>query len=132
MKRHVVLIITLFHLFGTVGIPVAAYSCVESGEAGVVAYLSTSPRSCYADSCCDVDQDPLNVSFQSDIACCDLNVQVAPENNRLLLPGQKYGQANPLAETSACFDASRPDASIASTLPPIPVFHASIKLPLLI
>ena len=132
MRRHVALTITLFHLFGTVGVPVAAYTCVESGEAGVVAYLSTSPRSCYADSCCDLDQDPLNVSFQSDIACCNLNVQVAQENNRILLPGQKYGQANPPAETSARFDDSPPDTRIASTLPPISIFHASIKLPLLI
>ena len=132
MRRHVVLIITLFYLFGIVGTPVAVYSCVESGEAGVVAYLSTSPRSCYADSCCDVDEDPLNVSFQSGIACCDLNVQIAPENSRILLPGQKYGQANPLAETPPRFDDSRSDARIASTLPPISIFHASIKLPLLI
>ena len=132
MRRHFVLIITLFHLFGTAGVPVAAYSCVESGEAGVVAYDSTSPRSCYADSCCDVDQDPPNVSFQSDIECCDLDVQVAPENIRIVLPGQKYGQANPLVETPTRFDDSRPDDRIASTLPPVSVFHASINLPLLI
>jgi len=132
MRRHTVLLITLFYLFGTVGIPVVAYSCVESGEAGVVAYLSTSPRSCYADSCCDGDQDPPNVRIESGIPCCDLSVQGAPETSRILLPGQKHGQANPLAITPARFDNSRPDAPIASTLPPISVFHASIKLPLLI
>jgi hypothetical protein len=132
MRRHVGLIITLFYLFGTVGIPVVAYSCVESGEAGLVPYLSGSPRVCYADSCCDDDQNPPNVRIQSETPCCGLSVQIAPENNRILLPGQKYGQAAPLAETPACFDASRPDVRIASTLPPISVFHASVNLPLLI
>jgi len=128
MIRHTVLLITLFYVFGTVGIPVVAYSCLESAEAGVV---SGSPRSCYADACCDGDQDPPNVRFQSDIPCCDLSVQAAPENG-MLLPGQKYGQANPLAEAPARFDASRPDARAASTPPTVSVFRASIKLPLLI
>jgi len=132
MKRHIAYLITLFHLFGAVGIPIVAYSCVESGEEGVVAYISESPKDCYADSCCDDDQKLPNDRIQSDIPCCDLNVQVAPENIRIVLPGQKYGQATPLAETPARLDDSQPDARIASTLPPISVFHASLKLPLLI
>jgi len=126
------LIITLFYVLGTVGIPVAAYSCIDSGEAGVIAYLGMSPRSCYADDCCDDEQDPSSVRIESGIPCCDLNVQVAPESNRILLPGQKYGQANPLAEAPARFDASRTDVRIAPAPPRILVFHASINLPLLI
>jgi hypothetical protein len=132
MRRHVVLLITLFYLFGTVGIPVVAYSCAESGEAGMVAYFSGSPGVCYADSCCDGGQNPPNDRIQSEIPCCDLSVQIAPENNRILLPGKKYGQANQLADTPSRFFSSRSDARIAPTLPPISVFHASINLPLLI
>jgi hypothetical protein len=132
MKRHIGLIITLFYLFGTVGIPVAAYSCIDSGEAGVVAYLSMSPRSCYADTCCNDEQDQPSARIESGIPCCDISVQVAPENNRILLPGQKYGQAGPLTDTPVCFDTSRPDVRPAPAPPRIPIFHASIKLPLLI
>jgi len=130
MRRHVGLIITLFYLFSTVGIPVVAYSCVEGGETGVVPYLSMSPRSCYADSCCDVDQDPPNLSFESDVPCCGLSVQTAPENG-ILLPSEKCGQASQLAEAPAPFDAANPDARIAYTLPSVSVVHASINLPLL-
>jgi len=132
MRRQVALLITLFYLFGAVGIPVVAYSCVESGEAGVVAYLATSPGSCHADSCCDGDQEPPNVLMESGIPCCDLSVQAAPETSRILLPGQKYGQTKPLANTPVCFDNSPRDVGIALALPPVSVFHASIKLPLLI
>jgi len=131
MRRHTILLITLFYLFGTVGIPVVAYSCVESAESGVVAYLSASPRSCYADSCCDGDQDPPTVRFESDIPCCDLSVQMAPENG-ILLPGEKFGQDSQLAEAPVCIDASRPDARIAYTISPNSVVYSSINLPLLI
>ncbi|MEE9269899.1 MAG: hypothetical protein V3V49_06525 [Candidatus Krumholzibacteria bacterium] len=132
MRRHVVLIITLLYVFGTVGMPVAAYSCIDSGEAGVVAYLAMSPRSCYADACCDDEQDPSSVRIESGIPCCDLSLQVAPENNRILIPGQKYGQARPLTDAPVRFDAPRTDVSIAPAPPRILAFHASIKLPLLI
>jgi hypothetical protein len=132
MRRHVVLIISLFYLFGTVGIPVVAYSCVESGEVGVVAYLSGSHGSCYVDSCCDGDQDPPNVSIQSDIGCCYFNIQVAPENSRILLPGPKNGLGEPLPKALARFDASLPDICVVSAQPSISAFHTPINLPLLI
>jgi hypothetical protein len=132
MRRHITLIITLFYLLGTVGIPVAAYSCVESGESGVIAGLSTSPGSCYADACCDDEQDPSSVRIEDGSSCCDLSLQVAPANSRILLPHQKYGQAGTLADTPVCFDASRADVRTAPAPPLILVFHASIQLPLLI
>jgi hypothetical protein len=132
MQRHIVSIIALFYLFGTVGIPVAAYSCVDSGEAGVVAYAATSPSSCYADACCDEEQDPSNLRIENGTSCCELSVQVAQENNRVLLPSQKNGQAGRLTDTTVCFDASRADVRIAPAPPRILAFHASIQLPLLI
>jgi len=130
MKRYTIMLITLIYVFGTFGMPVVAYSCVESAETGLVTYHSGSPRSCYADSCCDDDQDPPNVRFESETSCCDLSVQVTPENG-ILLPGHKYGQANRLAEAPARFDASQPETGIAPTLPPVSIHHTSINLPLL-
>ena len=112
--------------------PLVAYSCVDSGEEGVVAYLEGSPRVCYAESCCEGDEDPTVVLIESEIPCCDLDIHTAPENSRILLPGHKYGQDGQLADTPAHFDASRPGVRIASTLVPVPVFHSSINLPLLV
>ena len=132
MKRHVALTITLFHLFWAVGVPVAAYSCDESGEVGVTSFLSWSARSCYSDSCCDSDEDPTTGLMQTRIPCCEVDIHIAPENSLILLPGQKYGQVGPLADTPARFDASLPGVFTASTLPSFLVFHASINLPLLI
>jgi len=132
MRRQVALTITLFHLFGAVGIPVAAYSCDESGQVGVISFLSGSERSCYVDSCCDGDETQASTYIQSDIPCCDLGVHVAPGNSRTLLPNHKYGQANPLADTPSLFDASLPDVRIASTPSSSSAFHPSINLPLLI
>jgi hypothetical protein len=103
---------------------------VESGEVGVVSYLSGAEQSCYADSCCDRAQDQTDIYIQSDIPCCNLEIHVAPENSRTLLPDHKYGQANPLADTPSRFDASPPDIRIVSALPCISVFQASINLPL--
>jgi hypothetical protein len=131
MKRHVALIITLFQLSGTVGVPVAAYTCVESGEVGVVSYFSGSARSCYSDSCCDSDEASTTGLMQNGIPCCDVDIHITPENNFTLLPGQKHEQVGPLADTPARFDASLPGVCTASTLPSVSAFHASINLPLL-
>lgn len=132
MRRHVVLLITLFYLFGVVGIPVVAYSCVESGEAGVVTYLTTSPRPCYAEVCCDDEQASTSICPDDELPCCDVDVRDTLQNTVILLSDQKTGQAKPLAERPTRFDASRPDVRIASTPAPISIFHASINLPLLI
>ena len=132
MRCHVVLIIALFHVFGTVGVPVGVFSCVDSGEMGVISALSGSERSCYVDSCCDGDETQASVYIQSDIPCCNLGIHVAPGNSRTLLPNHKYGQANPLADTPSLFDASLPDVRIASTPSSSSAFHPSINLPLLI
>ena len=132
MKRHIVLVISLFYLFGTAGIPVAAYSCVETGEAGVVAYPAGSPGSCYADSCCDGDEDTADVCIQSDDGCCLLDIQGAPESNRMLLPNPKYGADALLPEAYSRVDASLPDVCDLSAPPSVPAFHAPINLPLLI
>ena len=130
MRRQVTLTITLFHLFAAVGIPVAAYSCDESGQVGVVSFLSGSERTCYVDSCCDGDETQGSTYIQSDIPCCDRDIHNPPENSRTLPPTHKHGQADPLADTPARLDASRPEVRIASTLPFSSVFHASINLPL--
>ena len=132
MKRHVALIISLFHLFGTVGVPIAAYSCVDSGEMGVVSFLSWSPKSCYAESCCDGEQDSPKAQIQSEIPCCDLDIRVASENARMLLPDNKYGPAEPLPDTLALFGASQPDVRISSTPRSGSLIYLSINLPLLI
>jgi hypothetical protein len=97
---------------------------------GVVSYLSGSEQTCYADSCCERAQDQTDIRIQSDIPCCNLDIHVAPENSRTLLPNHKYGQATPLADTPSRFDASRPEIRIVSALPFISLFHASINLPL--
>ena len=126
------MIITLFHLVGSVGLPVVAYNCVDSGEEGVVAYLEGSPRVCYAESCCDGDEVPTTVLTESEIPCCELDIHTAPEDSRILLPDHKYGQDCLLADTPARDDASLPGVRIASALVPVLVFHASINLPLLV
>jgi len=131
MKRQFGLIITLSYVFGTIGIPITTYSCVESGEAGVIAYLAASPRSCYVKACCDDEQDLPNLRIESDVPCCNASVQGAPENNRTLLPNQKNGHAEPLTETSVLFHVSRPNASITPARLVITISCASINLPLL-
>ena len=132
MKRHLALIIALFHVIGSVGLPVVAYNCVDSGEEGLAAYLEGSSRVCYAESCCDGDEEPATVLVRSEIPCCDLDIHTAPENSRILLPGHKYGQDGQLADTPARYDDSRPGVHIDSAHPAVLVFHASINLPLLV
>jgi hypothetical protein len=131
MRRFFVLTITLFHIFGAIGVPVAAYTCVESGEVGVVGYLSGSAKSCYVDSCCESDETQASVYIQSETPCCDLDIHNAPENSRTLPPVHERGQANPLADAPARFDDSVSNVCITSTSSAVLVFHASINLPLL-
>ena len=132
MRRQVALIITVFHLLGMVAVPVVAFSCVESGETAVVTYLSWSPRSCPPNSCCDDDQVPADAYPQSAISCCDLSIRTAPQNSRIILPGHKYGPAEPLRDTSTLFDTSLSDHRLASTRSALSVFHDSTNSPLLI
>jgi hypothetical protein len=132
MKRHAVLLITLFYVVGTTGIPLAAYSCVETGKAGVVAYLSGSPGSCYVDSCCDEDPDASGVRIRNDSGCCYLDIQGAREGNLMLLPNPKHGAGELPPRALSRFDASLPDLWVLSARPAISPFHAPINLPLLI
>jgi hypothetical protein len=122
----------LFYLFGTVGAPVAAYNCVDCDEVGVVSFLSWSPKSCYAEACCDGEQDSPEAQIQSNISCCDLEIQIASDNTRMLLPGNKYGPAEPLPDTPALFDTSQPDVRISSESRSGSPVCLSINLPLLI
>jgi len=121
----------MFYLFGAAGIPVVAYSCIETGESGV-AHLSGPAGTCYVDSCCDEDQDASNVRIQSDIGCCQLDVQGAPESNRMLLPSPKNGPGEILPKALSRFDASLPDICVASAPPTISPIRTPINLPLLI
>lgn len=130
MRTNLALTVALFHLFGIVGVPVVAYSCVESGEAGVVSYLASSPRSCYVDSCCESDPDTPNAHIRSEVPCCDSDVQIASVSVRTLLPDRKTGSAETSADTPACFDVPRPNVRMVSTHPSISVFHSSISPPL--
>ncbi len=124
------LTVALFHLIGAVGIPIAAYSCDESGQGGVVSFVSGSERDCYVDSCCDGDETQSSTYIQRDIPCCELDIHNPPDNGRTLPPTHKQGQADPLAETPARLAACGPNVRIACALPFGSVFHASINLPL--
>ena len=132
MKRPLYLIITLLHLSGTVGMPVVAYSCVESGAVGVVSYQSAFTETCYADSCCDEDQDQPNVRIDGGAKCCDLSGNIAPENSRVLLPSHKYEPAKPLPGTLSRFDTSLLGTRIVPTRPSTWMFRPSISSPLLV
>ncbi len=132
MRRCVALITVLFSLFGMVGVPVVAYSCAESGDAGVVSYLPSSTRACYVDSCCEGGSNTPDVQIRSEVPCCDADVQIAPKNNLVLLPESKNRPAEALADTPAGSDSSRPNVRIVSTPPSTSVFHPSINPPLLI
>lgn len=132
MRRRIASIITLFYVLGTAGIAVAVYDCVDCGVVGVVAYPTMSPKSCYVDACCDDEQDAWNIRIESDLPCCDVSTQAAPENGRVLLPDPKHGHARLLTEALAPVDNSRSDTSIAALPSPASISHASISLPLLI
>jgi hypothetical protein len=131
MKRLIASIITLLFVCGNAGIPLAAYNCTETGENGVVSYLAAPPDFCYAESCCDIAQDTARVGLQGDVGCCDLDVQVAGENHRILPPEPKDGQADPLVEIPIPPGDSLQDAGNTTVPPLISVSHASINLPLL-
>jgi hypothetical protein len=132
MKRQLALLISLFQLLGTAGVPVVAYSCVESGESGVASYVSGSPSACYAEACCDGDRDPAMVQIQSDVSCCDVSVPAGPESSRILLPGYKFEPAPLLRDMPVCIDASLPVVRIASTHPSFSALRLSVNLPLIV
>jgi hypothetical protein len=131
MRRQIALIITLLHLVGMLGVPVVAYSCVESGKDGVVSYLSWSPGTCYVDSCCDGEQDSPNVQMRTEDPCCDGDIKITPQNG-VTLPDAKYGQSELLQSTHEGFDPARPDVSATPTSLLLSIFHAPINPPLLI
>jgi hypothetical protein len=132
MKRYISLIITLLHLSATVGVPVVAYSCDESGAVGVVSSLTAFSTSCYVDACCDGDRDLSNVRMDREMPCCELNVHNSPENSRVLLPGYKYEPAKSLPGTPSLPDDSLTGAHIALTRLTTSAFRPSINPPLLV
>jgi hypothetical protein len=132
MKRHVVLIITFFQLFGTVGVPVVAFSCVDCGEGGVVPYLSWSPGSCYADACCGGEQEPPSTRIEGSTPCCMVDDQLAAENEGVLVADQKYRQDGPLPLTSKCPDVSPSDVGTTPAPPTPSIFDPPINRPLII
>ena len=132
MKRHVALMITTFYVFGALGIPVVAYTCAETGEAGVVAILAGPPKTCHVDSCCDEDRDAPNVRIQTEFGCCHVDIQNAPESGFLFLPCPKYGPGEQFPKAHSSLDASMPAVCVVSAPPLIAAIHPPINLPLLI
>ena len=132
MKRQIVLIIALSHFLGTLGGPVVAYSCLESGEVGVVPYLSRALESCYADACCEGHEGPAHAASRSASRCCDLDIQITLENGRMLVPVDKFGEGDAPQRTTAHNNVSLPDVRMASAQPTAHTFHPPINLPLLI
>lgn len=111
MRRRVILIVAVLHLFGTFGSPVVAYSCAESGDSGVLPYLAWSLRSSCADSCCEDDQGTPNAHVERGISCCDIDLQTMLPRSRVLPPDRKSVQAE------TCEDASdRPNIFKVSVL----------------
>ena len=131
MRSRFTPIIALLYVFGTLGVPIAAYHCVESGEAGVVAYVDASSESCYADVCCDGEEETPAVMLRTGSGCCDLDVQDAQAQRQVLLPEQKSAQAVLPAEHSKRLEAPRADSLLTAAPAADSMLHASISLPLL-
>ena len=130
MTRAIVFIVALFHLFGTVGVPVVAYRCDESGEVGVVSVLSWSPGSCFVDTCCE-DESPREVCLECEDSCCDFDIELTLQNSRIMTPIPKFGPSAPPAVTPLGFDASLSAVHLPVNPQSMSAFHPSINLPLL-
>ena len=136
MKRQIALTVTLLHLLGTAGVPVVAYTCVESGEVGVVPYLASSPDECYAESCCeeevccaDEGHGAECLDIHSDVPCCDVSAPMAQDTRRVSLP-DKVGAAD-VAGAVVVVDDSLLNARCAHSHESGSMFFPSISLPLL-
>ncbi len=130
MRRHVILTVALLHLLGTLGVPVVAYSCVESGDAGVVSYLAWSLRSCCVESCREGDHDTPNAHIRRGVPCCDIDLQVAPALSRVLLPDRKSGPTDTCEDASERIDAFQVNVLVVATPLSTPVSHSPINTPL--
>jgi hypothetical protein len=126
MRRRVTLIVAVLHLFGTFGSPAVAYSCAESGDAGVVPYLAWSLRACCADSCREGDHDAPNTHIRRAIPCCDVDLQTAPERSRVLLPDRRSGSTEVCGDASERIDDFLVSVLVVATSPSAPEHYAPI------
>jgi len=136
MKRQIALTITLLHLLGAAGAPVVAYTCVESGEVGVVPFLAWSPEGCYEESCCedevcceDEGHGSECLDVHSDVPCCDVSLPMAQDTRRVSLSNQ--AGAAEVAGPVVTVDVSLLDTRSARCLETRLMFFPSISLPLL-
>ena len=115
MRRHVILTVALLHLLGTFGAPAVAYSCAESGDSGVLPYLSWSLRSSCIDSCCEDDQDTPNAHVERGISCCAIDLQTVPPRSCVLLPDRTSGQAETCEDASDRLDVFQVSVLVVTT-----------------
>ena len=130
MRRRVTLVVVVLHLFGAFASPAVAYSCVESGDAGVVSYLSWSLRSSCIDSCCEDDQDTPNAHVERGISCCDIDLQTVQPRSRVLLPSRVSGPAETFGDASGRVDAVQASVLLVTAPPATQASQRSINTPL--
>ena len=130
MRRRVILIVAVLHLFGTFGSPAVAYSCAESGDSGVLPYLAWSLRSSCADSCCEDDQDTPNAHVERGISCCDIDLQTMLPRSRVLVPDRMSGPAETCGDASERLDDVQVDVLVVTAPPSTPASHLPINTPL--
>ncbi len=130
MRRRLVLTVALLHLLGTFGAPAVAYGCTESGDSGVLPFLSWTLRSGCVDSCCADDQDTPNVRVERGISCCHIDLQTVPPRSRVLLPSRVSGPAETCEDASGRVDVVQASALVVTAPPATQTPQPSINTPL--
>lgn len=130
MVRQIASFFAFVYVLGAAGVPLAAYNCLDCGEAGEVPVLAMSAGGCYVESCC-AGEDAATDPPPGTAHCCDVEIGDTTEGQTL--PPEPR---NPLpvtgAESAAFVDASVSRVCITSAFTSASARFASLNLPLLI